>query len=166
MPLLRYFVFVGGALLALLLFCDAVLPQVPLPVNLVSGSDLPAIRIRSDRKWPERVVFDTTIPSIAPVTVAAAQAAPVAPAIAEASAKARVREAFAQSPSGQSDPKQAGAKVAAATKVAAMPAGEPNKAELKQPQPRRKVAKARPAAGRPVMLVAQQPHFGLFDTTW
>lgn len=153
-------------MLALLLFCDAVLPQVPLPVNLVSGSDLPAIRIRSDRKWPERVVFDTTIPSIAPVTVAAAQAAPVAPAIAEASAKARVREAFAQSPSGQSDPKQAGAKVAAATKVAAMPAGEPNKAELKQPQPRRKVAKARPAAGRPVMLVAQQPHFGLFDTTW
>jgi hypothetical protein len=166
MPLLRYFVFVGGALLALLLFCDAVLPQVPLPVNLVSGSDLPAIRIRSDRKWPERVVFDTNIPSIAPVTVAAAQAAPVAPAIAEASAKARVREAFAQIPSGQSEPKPAGAKVAAATKVAAMPAGEPNKAELKQPQPKRKVAKARPAAGRPVMLVAQQPHFGLFDTTW
>jgi hypothetical protein len=166
MPLLRYFVFVGGALLALLLFCDAVLPQVPLPVNLASGSDLPAIRIRSDRKWPERVVFDTNIPSIAPVTVAAAQAAPVAPAIAEASAKARVREAFAQLPSGQSEPKQAGAKVAAATKVAAMPAGEPNKAELKQPQPKRKVAKARPAAGRPVMLVAQQPHFGLFDTTW
>jgi hypothetical protein len=166
MPLLRYFVFVGGALLALLLFCDAVLPQVPLPVKLVSGSDLPAIRIRSDRKWPERVVFDTTIPSIAPVAVAAAQAAPVAPAIAEASAKARVREAFAQLPSGQSEPKQAGAKVAAATKVAAMPAGEPNKAELKQPQPKRKVAQARPAAGRPVMLVAQQPHFGLFDTTW
>jgi hypothetical protein len=164
MPLLRYFVYVGGALLALLLFCDAVLPQVPLPVNLASGSDLPAIRIRSDRKWPERVVFDTTIPSIAPVTVAAAQAAPVAPAIAEASAKARVREAFAQIPSGQSE--QAGAKVAAATKIAAMPAGEPNKAELKQPQPKRKVAKARPAAGRPVMLVAQQPHFGLFDTTW
>ena len=165
MPLLRYFVFVGGALLALLFFCDAVLPQVPLPVNLVSGSDRPAIRIRSDRKWPERVVFDTTIPSIAPVTVAAAQVAPVPPAIAEASAKARVREAFAQIPSGHSEPKQAGAKVAAATKVAAMPAGEPNKAELKQPQPKRKVAKARPA-GRPVMLVAQQPHFGLFDTTW
>jgi hypothetical protein len=163
MPLLRYFVFVGGALLALLFVCDAVLPQVPLPVNLASGSDLPAIRIRSDRKWPERVVFDTSVPSIAPVTLAAAQAAPVAPAIAEASAKARVREAFAQIPSGQSEPKQAGPKVAA--KVAAMPAGEPGKAELKQPQPKRKVARARPA-GRPVMLVAQQPHFGLFDTTW
>src|SRR5882757_10034640 len=117
MPLLRYFVFVGGALLALLFFCDAVLPQVPLPVNLVSGSDRPAIRIRSDRKWPERVVFDTTIPSIAPVTVAAAQAAPVPPAIAEASAKARVREAFAQIPSEHSEPKQTGAKVAAATQA-------------------------------------------------
>ena len=74
-------------------------------------------------------------------------------------------EAFAQIPSEHSEPKQTGAKVAAATKVAAMPAGEPNNAELKQPQPKRKVAKARPA-GRPVMLVAQQPHFGLFDTTW
>jgi hypothetical protein len=155
MPLLRYFVFVGGALLALLFICDAVLPQAELPVTLTSGSDLPAIRIHSDRKWPERVVFDTTVPSIAPVVVA--QAAPVPPAIAEASAKARVREAFAQLPSGQSEPKQAGAKVAAA--------GEPNKAaELKPQQPKRKVARARPA--RPVMLVAQQPHFGLFDTTW
>jgi hypothetical protein len=166
MPLLRYFVFVGGALLALLFFCDALLPQVPLPANLASGSDLPAIRIRSDRKWPERVVFDTKIPSIAPVTVAATQAAPVAPAIAAASAKAHVREAFAQLPPGQAESKQAGAKVAAnSAKVAATPAGEPNKGELKQPQPKRKVARARPA-GRPVMLVAQQPHFGLFDTTW
>jgi len=46
--------------------------------------------------------------------------------------------------------------------------GEPGKGELKaepKPQPKRKVAKARPA-GRPVMLVAQQPHYGLFDTTW
>lgn len=160
MPLLRYFVFVGGALLALLFVCDAILPQVPLPVNLASGSDLPAIRIRSDRKWPERVVFDTSAPSVAPVTVAAA--APVAPEIAEASAKARVREAFARFPSGQSEPKQAGAKVTA--KVAAMPAGESGKADLKA-QPRRKVARARPAS-RPVMLVAQQPHFGLFETTW
>jgi len=74
----------------------AVLPQVPLPVNLVSVPIVrPSVfaRTGSGRK---RVVFDTTIPSIAPVTVAAAQAAPVPPAIAEASAKARVREAFAQ----------------------------------------------------------------------
>jgi hypothetical protein len=54
-----------------------------------------------------------------------------------------------------------------------MASAEPTKAELNKTepkadlklQPKRKVAKARPA-GRPVMLVAQQPHYGLFDTTW
>jgi hypothetical protein len=159
MPLLRYFVFVGGALLALLFICDAVLPQVPLPGNLTSGSDLPAVRIRSDRKWPERVVFDTNVPTIAPLIVArAAMAAPAPATIAEASTKVRVRDAFAQLPPGQAEPKQAG------SKVAAMAPGEANKAELKL-QPKRKIAKARPVA-RPVMLVAQQPHVGLFDTTW
>jgi hypothetical protein len=162
MPLLRYFMFVGGALLALLFICDAVLPQVPLPGNLASGPDLPAVRIRSDRKWPERVVFDTTIPS-APVKIAA-EAPPLAPpTAAEISAKARVRDAFAQLPPGQAEPKPS-----SGTKIAAMAVGEPGKGELKvepKPQPKRKVAKARPA-GRPVLLVAQQPHYGLFDTTW
>jgi hypothetical protein len=163
MPLLRYFVFVGGALLALLFVCDAVLPQVPLPGNLTSsGSDLPAIRIRSDRKWPDRVVFDTTIPSIAPVRIAKAEIAPVPPAVNDASAKARVREAFAQLPPSQVALKQAGG--AAATMASAEPSKTELKAELK-PQPKRKVAKVRPAS-RPVMLVAQQPHYGLFDTTW
>jgi hypothetical protein len=161
MPLLRYFAFVGGALLALLLISDVVLPQVPLPGNLTSGSDLPAVRIHSDRKWPERVVFDTNAPPVAPVTVAKAAVAPPAPArvIAEMPAKARVREAFAQLPPEQFEPKQAG------SKVAAVAAGDPGKAELKPQQPKRKVVKARPVS-RPVMLVAQQPHFGLFDTTW
>ena len=62
MPLLRYFMYVGGALLALLLISDVLLPQVPLPGNLTSASDLPAVRIRSQQKWPDRVVIDTTIP--------------------------------------------------------------------------------------------------------
>ena len=176
MPLLRYFLFVGGALLALLFIGDAVLPQVPLPGNLTSGSDLPAVRIHSDRKWPERVVFDTSVPSMAPSTVVAALAAPAASPTRDASAKARVREAFAQLPPGQSeakvsepkasDPKASDPKAseskASGPKTAAMAAVEPGKAELK---PKRKVARAHPA-GRPVMLVAQQPHYGLFDTTW
>jgi hypothetical protein len=162
MPLLRYFMFVGGALLALLFVCDAILPQVPLPGNLASGPDLPAVRIRSDRKWPERVVFDTSIPSVAPVKIAAAEAARSAPpTAAEISAKARVRDAFAQLPPGQAEPKpSSGAKIVAMA--------EPGKGELKaepKPQPKRKVSKARPAS-RPVMLLAQQPHYGLFDTTW
>jgi hypothetical protein len=48
--------------------------------------------------------------------------------------------------------------------VAALPAAEVGKIAVK-PQPKRKVARARPAT-RPVLLVAQQPRFGLFDTTW
>ncbi len=143
-------------MLALLFICDAVFPQVPLPENLTSGSDLPAVRIHSDRKWPERVVFDTNAPPIAPVTVAAAEA--VSPAIAEASAKARVRDAFAKLPPAQPEARSAG------VNVAALPAAEVGKIAVK-PQPKRKVARARPAT-RPVLLVAQQPRFGLFDTTW
>ena len=161
MPLLRYFVYVGGALLALLLFCDALLPQAPLPDNLTSASDLPAIRIRSERKWPERVVIDTTVPLPAVAKIAKTEVAPAPPqpGVADASAKARVREAFAQVPSGQSEHKQA--KTPADLKVAAT---EPGKAEVK-PQSKRKVARAHPAS-RPMMLVAQQPRFGFFDSTW
>jgi hypothetical protein len=158
MPLFRYFVFVGGALLALLLISDVVLPTVPLPGNLTSGSDLPAVRIRSDRKWPERVVIDTSValPKTASVAVAKAEIPPAPPAPADVSAKAHVRDAFAQVRPGQAEPKQSAAKVVAV--------GEPNKPELK-PQPKRKVARAHPVS-RPVMLVAQQPRFGFFDSTW
>src|SRR5215471_5624214 len=141
MPLVRYFVFVGGALLALLLISDLVLPQVPLPGNLTSASDLPAVRIRSERKWPERVVIDTTIPLPAAVKIAKTEVAPAPPqpGVADASAKARVRDAFAQAP----DQKQAGQKQPANAKVAAVEA---------RPQAKRKVARARPA--HPMMMVA------------
>jgi hypothetical protein len=148
MPLLRYFVFIGGALLALLLISDAVLPQVPLPGNLTSGSDLPAVRIRSERKWPARIVMDTSAPMPASVAVAKADVAPAPPAATDGSAK--VRDAFAQLPE-----KQPGAKTATT---------EPNKIEVK-PQPKRKVARVHPV-NRPVMMIAQQPRFGLFGTTW
>jgi hypothetical protein len=45
---------------------------------------------------------------------------------------------------------------------------EPKKPEVR-PQPKRKLVKARPVQQpiqQPVMLVAQQPHFGLFGNTW
>ncbi len=163
MPVLRYFLFVGGALLALLLVANALLPEVPATDSVASTADPPVIRINSDRKWPERVVFDTSQPTIAPVTVAKASdpvAAPTvvvaSPAVPVASPKARVREAFAQLPlSEQMLPVDAG-----------KPAVKP---------PKRKLAKARPvqppmppawAWQQPTMRVAQQPHFGLFGNTW
>lgn len=64
MPLARYFLYVGGVLLALLLILDAYLPQVP--VSERAHVDLPLIRIHSAQKWPERVVYDTSLPTVVP----------------------------------------------------------------------------------------------------
>ncbi|SFI25052.1 hypothetical protein SAMN05216525_106154 [Bradyrhizobium sp. Gha] len=64
MPLLAYFWKVGAALLALLFVADFCLRA---PVAWKTRVDGPAIRIYSDRKWPERVVLDTS----SPATVAA-----------------------------------------------------------------------------------------------
>ena len=50
MPILRYFIFVGGALLALLFAANFALPQAPVAKGIVTSSnDVPPIRIRSDR---------------------------------------------------------------------------------------------------------------------
>src|ERR1700743_2677969 len=101
MPLLRYFLYVGGALLALIVVSGFVLPQEPLPGTLTSAADLPPVRIHSHRKLPERIVLDTSSPvSTAPVAVlpapkvvAKVEAPAATPALtAEMSAKARVRE--------------------------------------------------------------------------
>jgi hypothetical protein len=148
MPIARYFFFVGGVLLALLFLSDATLPKLPVADRAVS--DLPAIRIHSDRKWPEPVVFDTTIRAVTPVQIAKAQADVPAPvAAADISAKARVREAFAQLQ--PSDAKQ-------------LESSYPKKPEPKL-QPKRKVARKHIAP--PTVLVAQQPQFGFFaNNTW
>jgi hypothetical protein len=171
MPVFRYFVFVGGALLALLFAADFVLPSQPVAQAVATVSnDQPLIRIRSDRHLPERVVLDTTQPTIVPPAVkTAAVVAPQPPvqdsasaALAEMSAKARVRETFAQfTPGSKADAAAAGRSDGRSQAQAQTPPASP-------PQPKRKVVRAHPAPppGRPMMLVAQQPHFGLFNTTW
>jgi hypothetical protein len=163
MPIARYFLFVGGVLLALLLAVDALFPQQAVVASRGASSvDKTVVRIRSDQKLPERVVYDTSLPTIVPPPAVTAQVtapvvAPSAPAVAAASAdataQARVRETFAQ----------------------LVPA------EAKKPEPqaqrKRKVAKSRPAppmqiAQQPQMRVAQQSHFGGFfggsnwNSTW
>ena len=138
MPVARYFLLVGGVLLALLFLLNEVLPQLPVAERVAeSGSNKSVIRINSDRKWPERVVFDTNMPTIVP---------PIAPALvakaeAAVSAQARGLQAFAQ-----------------------LKPSEPSKPEPK-PQPKRKIAKTRVAP--PMVVVAQQPRFGFFaNDTW
>ena len=65
MPLLRYFGFVGTALLTLLLASHLLLPgSTAEPVH--SDIDRTFIRISSIEKLPEKVVFDTSLPYVAP----------------------------------------------------------------------------------------------------
>lgn len=138
MPLMRYFVFVGGGLLALLFIVNACLPA--LPIAGIAGSTAAAdhaIRIHSDRKWPERVVFDTSHPVVAPVTMPAPVVAEAAPAPEKAATpplKNEMRQAFAQ----------------------VQP--NPARAELK----RKRKTIARNYGGQPRFLVAQQPPVAFF----
>jgi hypothetical protein len=152
MPVLRYFLFVGGSLLALLFAIDAYMPKEPVvtAAEASTTADNPTLRIRSDRKWPERIVFDTSAPTIVPPVQTAAtevsQPTPPTTAANEFTAKARVRESFAQF----------------------RPAEEAGKPEAKpQPQPKRKIAKHRAPAAPQVALIAQQPpRFGLFGNNF
>jgi hypothetical protein len=62
MPLFQYFGWVGGFLLAAVFAANW---SICAPVTPAPRSDLPLnqrinIRIHTDHKWPERVVFDTT----------------------------------------------------------------------------------------------------------
>jgi hypothetical protein len=147
MPLMRYFLFVGAALLALLFVAGEAfptLPAAPVTNTASTAADVPMIRIHTDRKWPERVVFDTSTPTFVPAQtqVAKNEAGVAAPAqvaansTADSSTKVATRDAFAQLV--PSDLKKPGPK----------------------PQQKRKVAKRRVAP--PTMMVAQRPQFGLF----
>jgi hypothetical protein len=143
MPLARYFLFVGGVLLALLLLSNEVLPQLPAEApRAEAGPHKSGIRIFSDRKWPERVVFDTNLPTIVPPQTATMLVrAPAQTPVADVSARSRALQSFAE-----------------------LKPPEPKKPEPKLP-PKRRVAKARVAA--PMVLVAQQPRFGfLANNTW
>ena len=153
MPLARYFLFVGGVLLALLFVADACLPKMPVTESASGGFDPASIRIHTDRKWPERVVFDTSRPIIAPAQIVPTQTANAesgrqTPATAaDISATARVRNSFAQlQPSDQEQP------------------ADPKKLEKKL-QPKHRMAKQH--AAPPMVRVAQQPPFGFFgNNTW
>ena len=81
MPLIRYFVFTGGALLALLYLADYYMGG-PVSAAAETGPDLSIARIHSAQTWPEKIVFDTNVRQI-PLTKTVAStsdaAAPAAP---------------------------------------------------------------------------------------
>jgi hypothetical protein len=139
MPLMRYFVFVGGALLALLFIVNASLPALPVTegAHSIATADRSIIRIQSDRKWPERVVFDTSRPTITPVPAplpGVAEADTVPAKAATPPLKGGVREAYAQLPTNST------------------------RAEPK----RHRKSVARNNAGQPRIRLAQQPSVAFF----
>ena len=174
MLVLRYFAFMGAALLALLLVCAAMLPKAPATDNaVVSVDEKPTIRIHSQRKWPERIVLDTNAalpappvkvegPIVAPIPVPPASADTVASEAAEehspaAAEKARSREAFAELEQSHKrvaqlkKPESKRRRVARSRMV-------PRYAYAPSPYAYSYYARSRQGA----MQVAQQPHYGYF----
>lgn len=140
MPLARYFLYVGGVLLALLFVAAALLPKLPLPAS--TGPRLPSIHISSERKWPERVVFDTGIQMNIPTRAADLRAESLVPAV-PADVSANARNALAQ--------------------LQPSTAGVPRTSDRKKRGPKLQrqfnVAKRSTA---PVIRLARHPQFGWF----
>jgi hypothetical protein len=130
--LVRYFLYAGSALLALLFFAGWYWPAASTTVASEdqvqeTSMDKQILRIRSAQKWPQKIVFDTSIPTIVPppALVAGVPPAPPAPFKAAEALNKSVRNAHAEA-----------------------------KAAVQAPTPPRRVAKRR--TYRP----APQPSFG------
>jgi hypothetical protein len=69
-PIARYFMFVGCTLVALLFIAGWCLPTPPaMFADQSVAIDRAVIRIKSAHKWPEKIVLDTSQPTIAPPAV-------------------------------------------------------------------------------------------------
>ena len=139
MPLARYFLYVGGVLVTLLFILDAWFPRIPVAER--ANANLLVIRIHSDRKWPERIVFDTSLPTILPPQIASATAADV-------SVKATEREVFAQMQ--PSEAKQL----------------QPANSKKREPYLQRKGRIARRRTAPLPFLAARQPQLGWFRNSF
>lgn len=177
MPVARYFLFVGGVLLALLFVVNAIVPQeavVPGQSQTISspGVDKTMVRIRSTQKLPERVVYDTNLPTIVPAQVNAVAATTPA-AASDASAQARVRDTFAQFIPPEKADSRKGAVVADA-KPAEQPAQAQPQAAKKHKvaryhaHPQQPMRLAQPGMYQPYRVAQQQPRMGFFGGfgTW
>jgi hypothetical protein len=78
MPIGRYIAWVGGSLLALLFVVDWYLPK-SLPEPASDAINRPVIRIASIQRPPERIVIDTSQPTIVPPPALVAEAGPDEP---------------------------------------------------------------------------------------
>jgi hypothetical protein len=124
MPLLRYFTYVGGALIALLFAASYLFPEE----QTVAHQDVtrPVIRITSDRVSPPRVDLDTTVQATAAPTLPPGVMLLQAPAMQARAMQARA-QLIAPPPSDTASPLKSEAKV------------EP-RSEIKKPKVARRTA--------------------------
>jgi hypothetical protein len=150
MPLARYFLFAGALILALLFVVDEFLPKSAAAPK--ADVHRPIIRIHSDRKGPEPVIYDTS--TITPAGIENIEAGmPVPLTVVDfSSIEAKRREAYAELPP--------------------INVREPNLRDLTQRKPehvraQRKRKKpytvARKCFALPARLMPGQPHFGWFQ---
>jgi hypothetical protein len=77
-PLGRYFFFVGSLLLGMLFIADWYLPSAFSQTFFREAQvDKSIIRIKSAHKWPEPIVFDTSLPTSVPPPLRVLAKAPV-----------------------------------------------------------------------------------------
>ena len=82
MFLVRYFLYAGSALLGLLFLVNWYTPAVPTTAAdqaREASLDKEILRIRSAQKWPQKIDFDTNIPTIVPPPALAASIPPAPP---------------------------------------------------------------------------------------
>jgi hypothetical protein len=139
MPLARYFLYVGGILLALLVIAHVCLPALPL--SEAAGVPSPVIKIYSDQRWPERIVLDTSASVIAPVQTSQPATETHATQVLDSPVRARDALAYLQpAVAGQPD------------------ASDSRKHDPKKQHPRKTSRRRAPGA----FQVARHPPFGAF----
>lgn len=77
MFLVRYFIYAGSALLALLFLLNWQTPAAPTTAAdqaQEASLNKEILRIRSAQKWPQKIEFDTNIPTIVPPSALVAKA--------------------------------------------------------------------------------------------
>ena len=145
MPLARYFLLVGGALLVVLLVAGAWLPSLPVVEQVETQRT--KIRIHTEMKLPERVVFDTSMPAVShPVNPMTAETEPPSSPLSADDLSAKARQAFASLQSSDTSK----ARVA-----------ELKRPEFKTSPSRRSETRKRAPTPRKIRL-ARQPQFDWF----
>jgi hypothetical protein len=136
-PLVRYFVVVAGALLAMLAAANWFLPSPPPLASQEAEVDKSTLRIRSERKWPQKVEFDTEMqPFIAP---SAPTIAAVMPTVADAQREKPPLDALAQA--------------------------KPSEPQIAKPRPRVRTARRAPRSA-PRVVVAANPAAPAWSFGW